>query len=130
MNRIRLQWEQIDEKFRLEAEDIQKRYEAEIETMTRQEKREMERLEISQNNEMKVEIKKVKVEQVGGWKESKILFFWHGVFNQIKLNEFWKYFICPERLKFRKILNLDIFLKWIRCYENCSHKKYIGSRME
>lgn len=65
MARIRLQWDQIDEKFRQEEEEIKRKYETEIESMSRQQKRELEKLELSQTNDLKQEMKRLKVDQVG-----------------------------------------------------------------
>lgn len=63
MARIRLQWDQIDEKFRQEEEEIKRKYETEIESMSRQQKRELEKLELSQTNDLKQEMKRLKVDQ-------------------------------------------------------------------
>ena len=64
MVRIKIQWEQIDEQFRQEEENIQRKYEAEIDFMCRQQKRDMEKLELTQSNELKQEVKKLKTDQV------------------------------------------------------------------
>ena len=61
MSRIRLQWDQIDERFRTEEEDCKRKYETSIESMSRQQKREMEKLELNQNNELKQDLKRLKV---------------------------------------------------------------------
>lgn len=61
MARIRLQWDQIDERFRMEEEECKRKYETAIETMSRQQKREMEKLELHQNNELKQDLKRLKV---------------------------------------------------------------------
>lgn len=63
MSRIRLQWDQIDERFRTEEEECKRKYETDIETMSRMQKREMEKLELNQNNELKQDLRKLKVDQ-------------------------------------------------------------------
>ena len=64
MSRIRLQWDQIDERFRAEEEECKRKYETDIENMSRYQKREMEKLELNQNNELKQDLKKLKIDQV------------------------------------------------------------------
>ena len=64
MARIRLQWDQIDERFHTEEDECKKKYEADIENMSRHQKREMEKQELNQNNELKQDLKRLKVDQV------------------------------------------------------------------
>lgn len=64
MSKIRLQWDQIDERFRAEEEECKRKYETDIESMSRYQKREMEKLELNQNNELRQELKKLKIDQV------------------------------------------------------------------
>ncbi|XP_065649178.1 STE20-like serine/threonine-protein kinase isoform X2 [Hydra vulgaris] len=63
MERIKVQWEHIDEQFRQEEESIHRKYETEIDLMSRQQKRDMEKLELIQSNELKQEVKKLKLDQ-------------------------------------------------------------------